>query len=116
MAKETRLQHDILIYLAYRGVEAWRNNTGAFYRRGHMIKYGTLGSTDIIGVLPNGRFLGIETKTEKGKLSNDQISFHKRVMRNNAAVIVTRNMDDATEKIEELLDGCEKPKNWREEK
>ncbi len=54
--------------LTHLGVPHIRNNTGAqvipatAVSRRRFIKYGTSGWPDIIGVLPDGRFLGVECK------------------------------------------------------
>jgi hypothetical protein len=97
--KETELQADILDYLDYKGVKAWRNNTGGYYRNGRYIGYGVLGSPDIIGIMSNGQFLGIETKTDKAALTKRQQEWHKDARRNNALIITARRLEDVTEKL-----------------
>ena len=88
--KETDIQADALNYLERRGVYCWRNNTGA---RGR-VKYGKVGSPDIIGIMPNGRFIGVELKKPKGRLSDKQRRFHKDALRNNATIIVARSVEE----------------------
>ena len=95
--KETEIQSQILTYLSFMGVEAWRNNVG---RRGG-IRFGVKGMPDIEGCLPDGRYLGIEVKTAKGKLSEDQVRFHKRILRNNGVIFVARSLDEARTKLKE---------------
>jgi hypothetical protein len=64
--RETELVRQCLALLGLRGVFAWRNNSGAFVRdQGEARRYfraGAVGSPDILGVLPGGRFLGVECK------------------------------------------------------
>jgi hypothetical protein len=49
--------------LALRGVFAWRNNSGAFVireaGRRRFVRAGLVGGSDILGVLPGGRFLAV---------------------------------------------------------
>ncbi len=98
--KETDIQADALDYLEMRGVFCWRNNTGA---RGR-VKYGKLGSPDIIGIMPNGRFIGVELKKPKGRgLSDNQERFHKDALRNNAVIIVVRSAEELHAKYDEIV-------------
>ena len=70
--KEGDIISSILKYLKCRKVKAWRNNTGARLMGSGWVRFGMKGSPDIIGILPGGKFLGIEVKTDSGKLSLDQ--------------------------------------------
>jgi hypothetical protein len=71
---EGRLKAAILRYLDRRGFYAWNNPTGAVQiRPGKFIRFGKVGSSDIIGVLPDGRFLAVECKAPaSGRLSPEQ--------------------------------------------
>lgn len=80
---EIDIQNSIMELLIFQGINAWRNpNTtvfdkkkGVFRRRS---RYERSGVPDILGILPDGLFLGIEVKkNEKEKLSPDQVSFHE---------------------------------------
>lgn len=75
--KESVYQKAILEYLQYKGIYAWRNqSTGIFNPKGGgFIPLGKPGVSDILGILPNGRFLAIEVKTPTGKLSDKQSAF-----------------------------------------
>lgn len=78
---ETDLVRASLEYLGFMRIPAWRNNTGAFegtnrsgQRRFH--KYGLcVGSSDIIGILPDGRFLALEAKIDKNTPTQEQQAF-----------------------------------------
>ena len=61
-------------------VYGWRNNTGAVKTGKRFIKYGFPGSPDFIGLLSNGRFIGVEFKSEKGKQSENQIRLEKEIL------------------------------------
>jgi hypothetical protein len=62
-------------YLTLRGITHWRNNTGTVMYKERPIRYGKTGSSDIIGVCPDGRFLAVECKRPGGRLSAAQGGF-----------------------------------------
>ena len=96
-----------LDYLAVRGIHAWRNNSGVSRperrdgSRG-FVRFGHVGSADIIGVLPGGRFLGIECKAPRGNLSRHQLEFGQRVRADGGIYMVVRSVDDLIEQLQEL--------------
>ena len=73
--------------LSLRGIPAFRINSGACRVGKRFIRFGAPGLPDIIGVLPDGRFLGVETKApaikglfgskRAGKRSPQQIAAHR---------------------------------------
>lgn len=71
MTPEGAVVRSCLDYLAVRGIMAWRNNSGATHTerkdgsRG-FVRFGRVGSADILGVLPGGRFLAVECKAPRG--------------------------------------------------
>jgi len=92
---EADIQKNVLEYLTAMGIKAWRNNSG---RRGR-VSYGHKGSGDIIGCLPNGRFLSIEIKKPGGSESKDQINFKEEIKKNNGLAIVVKSVKEVDEKI-----------------
>jgi len=64
-----------LDYLALRGVLAWRNNTGAVRVEDRFLRFGRVGSSDILGVLNGGRLLAIECKAPGKKPTEEQQRF-----------------------------------------
>jgi hypothetical protein len=92
---ESAIVRAILDYLRLAGVFAWRVNVGALRdRTNRPVFFGTVGCPDIIGVLPDGVFLGLECKTPAGRLRQTQAAFLARLHRNRAAVAVVRSVDD----------------------
>jgi hypothetical protein len=85
---ETKIVHDCMQILQLHKIFCWRNNTGATWMGGRPIFYGLKGSADIIGMLPNGRFLAIEVKTETGKQSDSQKAFEKKVLENHGVYLL----------------------------
>jgi hypothetical protein len=73
---ESVILSDCLNYLQIRGIYHWRNNTGAVQvRPGQFMRFGKVGSSDILGILPGGRLLCVECKANKGRLSPEQKQF-----------------------------------------
>jgi hypothetical protein len=61
---EHAIQLQLMEYLAHKPVYVWRNNSGALRdRRGIPVRFGKVGSSDILGVQgETGRFIAIEVK------------------------------------------------------
>lgn len=67
------------------------------------ITYGLVGSSDLIGLLPTGKFLGIEVKTPTGRLSPEQKRFAAMVRRQGGVYIEARSPQDVREALFEYL-------------
>jgi hypothetical protein len=91
-------------YLAKAGIIAWRNSTGCARYKGpggpRFVRYGLPGSGDILGILPGGRFLSIQTKSTTGRLSPEQCVWLETVRGAGAVAIVARSVDDLIEGLE----------------
>jgi len=57
-------------------------------------RWGLKGSSDILGILPDGMFLAIEIKTGKAVQSKHQVAFMNRVRKSNGMYMVVRCMKD----------------------
>ena len=70
----------------------------------HWKVFQTLGATpgisDILGVLPGGRMLAIEVKTERGKLSPHQERFLKNIADAGGLAFVARSFDDVVKTLQ----------------
>lgn len=114
MNPETRLQNRILLALSDAGCTVWRNETAGVWlgkvihkaseqvtlTNARMFTAGlAVGSSDIVGIAPGGRFLAIEVKTPKGRATKEQLRFIEAV--NNAGGIagIARSVADALELI-----------------
>lgn len=105
---ETTLVKACLAYLALAKVPAWRNNSGATaYQnaagRKRLVRFGHVGSSDILGVLPllrsdgnerRGVFLAVECKKPGGKLTPAQAQFLDAVRAAGGLALVVRSVDD----------------------
>ncbi len=84
-----------LDYLALAKIRAWRNNTGALPdATGRPVRFGLAGSSDILGVLPGGRFLAVECKAPGGRTTDLQDQFLDSVTQAGGLALVVRSMDD----------------------
>ena len=92
--RETEIQGAILNYLRLKGRFFWRNNSGAFKtERGGLDRVGTPGAPDIIGCV-DGKFVGLEVETAKGKLSDEQEAFAHALRAFGGKYHVVRSIDD----------------------
>lgn len=91
----------VLKALALHPAVAWvrRMNTGAFKvgtgPQARFVRFGFPGCSDVLGQLKDGRFLAVECKAERGKLSPEQERFIDVVRANNGVAGVARNVDEA---------------------
>jgi hypothetical protein len=86
-------------------VLAWRQNTGAFTseyrgkRRFH--RFGLCpGSSDIIGILPGGRFLAVECKVGKNKPTPSQESFLREVNESGGLGLCVWSVDELMDELD----------------
>jgi hypothetical protein len=92
-----------LRYLEARRIYHWRNNTGAVQiAPGRYIRFGKVGSSDILGVLPGGRLLCVECKAPNGgRLSPEQKQFLAEVRGMGAFAVVVRGWWELDEALKE---------------
>lgn len=93
---ESRLVNACCDYLKLKGVFYWRQNNHSIYDPNRQIfrgmpKHAMKGVPDIICVLENGRFVGIEVKLPGGSLSRDQRWFHENCP---GRCFVVKNLED----------------------
>jgi VRR-NUC domain. len=100
---EAVIQGEILEYLRLRGVFAWRNNTGAAKIGGRFVRFGYPGAPDIIGILPGGRFLGIEVKTPAGTVSEKQDTFRDEAASSGGLVFTAYSVDCVGTWLDDIL-------------
>lgn len=96
---EGALQKEIITILQMGKITAWRSNNMGVYdaKRGIYRTPGfgfRHGVSDVLGVLPDGKFLAIEVKSPRGTLSKYQKDFLEEVKKNNGIAIVARSIED----------------------
>lgn len=95
--KESDIQRLIMLALSEAGCLIWRNNTGALKNAaGIPIKFGLcVGSSDLIGLTPTGRFLAVEIKTPTGKPTPEQTRFLEAVRARGGIAGIARSPEEA---------------------
>ena len=102
--KENIVLSQCLKYLEVLQIYHWRNNTGALKIGRRFIRFGFPGSSDILGILPDGRFLAIECKREKGgRLSEAQKDFISRINSNGGVAMCVHSLEELQENMRKIL-------------
>lgn len=95
---ERNIQAQILMALSESGCLVWRQNTGAYVdpKTKMLIRYGLcVGSSDVIGLAPDGKFLAVEVKTKTGDVRKGQPEFIAAVRRAGGYAGIARSVEDA---------------------
>jgi len=95
---EGEIVNAVCEYLALKKRFFYRNNNTPIFDRGKgifraMPKYSRHGAPDII-VVKDGKYIGIEVKTDSGKLSEHQLTFGRELMAAGGEFVVARSIDD----------------------
>mgnify|MGYP002860351187 CR=1 FL=1 len=100
--KESAVLDQCLVYLKAKGLYVWRNNTGAVRVGRRFIRFGYVGSSDILGITKDGRFLAVECKREKGGvLSDAQKEFIAEINRNGGVAVCVHSVMELVQKLAE---------------
>jgi hypothetical protein len=108
---ERNVVHDIREALGLEtDVILWRNTTGQVVdHRGvspRTIRYGlAIGSSDLVGIGPGGRFFALEVKGEGGRLSVEQIQWIDLVRARGGFAAMVRTVDEAKAALERARRG-----------
>ena len=101
-----KLQKKVLDTLIKNGVFAWRQNNMPVYDPklhngygGYRTHQGLKGVPDIIAII-NGRFVGIEIKAGRDRMSADQLLFKKRCERHGGLYFVVKRIEDLSPVLE----------------
>lgn len=95
--READIQASIMIALSREGCLVFRNNTGVLLdRRGVPVRFGLcVGSSDLIGIAPDGVFFAIECKAKGGRTTQEQNFFIEAVQKHGGRAGVARCVEDA---------------------
>jgi hypothetical protein len=92
---ESYVLNGCLQYLEVRGIYHWRNNTGAVQiAPGRFMRFGKVGSSDILGILPGGRLLAVECKAKTGRLTPEQQDFLETVLGLGGLAVVVKDWQE----------------------
>lgn len=96
--EEATLIRACMEYLTLRGFLVLRNNAGLIVLREkdrtRAVRMGMKGASDIIACSPGGRFVAIECKSRKGKLTETQREFLDKVRKTGGIALVVRSVDE----------------------
>ena len=110
MNPETKIMNTILMALSKAGCLLFRNESaGAWVGKvlhkdanqvtltdARMMRFGlAVGSSDIVGIAPCGRFLAIEIKTSKGRATKEQLRFIDAVNSAGGIAGIARSVEEA---------------------
>lgn len=104
---ENEIQNSILEWLYFVDITAWRNNSGAVFSQKdntfrRKSKYDKNGISDILGILPDGRFLAIEVKKNKScKPSKTQKDFINDIRRDGGIAICVWSVEQVKKALKE---------------
>lgn len=102
--KEAAVLSHVLLALseAFHPGVFWRQNAGKVQtKEGHWIDLGPEGISDIVGFLPSGQIVFIETKTRRGRQRESQKRWQAAVERAGGIYIVARSGDEAVQRVRE---------------
>jgi hypothetical protein len=92
---ERSVQRAILLFLRARGCLVAVTDAGAAYRAGAFFGDSIpAGWPDITGMLPGGRFIGVECKAPGGRQSLVQKAMEEAVTKRNGIYILAKSVDD----------------------
>lgn len=102
--EESLLVKACIEYLMFKGYIAIRNNSGLIVlkdgNKSRAVKMGIAGASDIIACSPEGKFIAIECKSSKGKLTEKQKNFLKEVSLKGGEALVVKSIDELIDYIE----------------
>ena len=101
---ETQTNGIIQKMLEQVGCFVWRSNTGGFMSGGHYRRYGLVGSSDIIGIAPDGKFIAVENKCNGEPLSEKQKAFQNEIESRGGYSFVIRSIEEI-DKLQHTLCG-----------
>lgn len=99
---EVDFKADVFRYLETIGVWVWNNPRGVYTVGGQSIVFGgPEGASDLFGVLPNGRFLAVETKNPNGtgRVSVGQQHFVNRVNRMGGVGVIAKTIEEVIAQV-----------------
>ena len=101
--KESEIQREILRYLQARGIFAWKAGVGAmravYKNTPRFVRFGQEGMSDIVGVLPNGRFLAIEVKRPGGRVTTAQKVFMGHVNLKYGLAFIAHSVEEVNDRL-----------------
>jgi Holliday junction resolvase len=89
--KETEISASIIRELRARGCFVWKHWSGPLSKKG---------VADILGVLPDGRFLAVEVKQPTGRLTWEQEGFIEVINKHGGLAFVARSVEEVRQRLD----------------
>jgi hypothetical protein len=100
--QEADVMKDVDQVLSAYGIFHWRNNVGVTRIGKRFVRFGYPGSSDWLGICPDGRFLAVECKRPRGgRLTAKQRNFLDCINRYGGVGIVVTGVDSLMTKLKE---------------
>lgn len=96
---ENAVKNAILQFLTMNRIYNFRQNVGTMKVNGRPIKFGHAGQSDILGMLPGGRFLAVECKSSTGRPSPAQVDFLAMINDQGGVGILAYSLDDVIKRL-----------------
>lgn len=88
---ESALVAAVIKLLRMHGCYVWRQHQGLMRVDGRMIRFGSIGLPDVIGVTKNGRMIAVECKTARGVVTGNQRKTMRELAKREALVYIIRS-------------------------
>lgn len=101
----------ILDFLNRKGIFSFRINTTGTYdsKKGvyrSLGKFQLKGTSDILGILPDGKFLAIEVKSETGRATVEQKAFIEKIKKSGGIAFIAKNLQDVERELKDYKIFC----------
>lgn len=107
----TELNKKILLAVCQRwpkSIRIWRQNAGGMKIGDSFVRFGFPGESDLQGLMaPNGRFLAIEGKAGKDRMSPAQLTFKAMIESLGGLFIEARSAEQVVEILSKEMEGQE---------
>lgn len=106
---ERVIESEILNWLHYKKIFCWKNVSGGWFDpvrkrfRKQVSRFAINGTSDVLGVLKDGRFLAIEVKAKYGKASPEQLSFIDKINSSGGIAFIAKSVDDVSERLKDYV-------------
>ncbi len=104
---EGDIQRETLDALLGLGLTVWRNQSGHVRTGSGYLQLGPIGSPDLVGYLPCGRFLGIEVKRPGEKPSKEQAAWLAKASKAGVACTWVTSAKEAVDYVRARLSEAE---------
>jgi hypothetical protein len=101
---ESAVQAQILQYLAFTGILAYRINSGMIKTdKGHLVRLAPAGCADIWGVIRGGRALFVECKSKGNKPTELQEHFLESMRKQGAVAFWADDLQTVIDQLKDML-------------